>query len=185
MLSTLAFGVAMAASPSTEAAPSRIDEIPLVQLDGTPLPAATIRGKAVLVVNVASFCGYTGQYSALQELTDARTDDGLVVVGVPCNQFGAQEPGSSEEIASFCKDRFGVTFPLLEKQDVNGPKRSPLYDFLVGSQPDIRWNFEKFVVGRDGTIVERFGSGTTPDSDELRAAIDLALKREPTRPTSP
>ena len=173
MLSTLAFGVAMAASPSTEAAPSRIDEIPLVQLDGTPLPAAKIRGKAVLVVNVASFCGYTGQYSALQELTDARAEDGIVVVGVPCNQFGAQEPGSSEEIASFCKDRFGVTFPLLEKQDVNGAGRSPLYTYLIDQAGggDIEWNFGKFVVGGDGRVVARFAPTVGPRDARVMTAL--------------
>ena len=181
MLPFLSLGVAMAA-PSTSAAPARLDRVPLVQLDGTPLPADNIKGKAVLVVNVASYCGYTGQYDALQALSQSRASDGLVVVGVPCNQFGGQEPGTQAEIASFCKDRFGVTFPLLEKQSVNGPDRSPLYQFLVGDGSDVRWNFEKFVVGRDGKVVERFGSGTTPDAPELARAIDTALARLPDAP---
>jgi len=180
VLPFLSLGVAMAAPPSE--APARLDLVSLVQLDGTPLPGDTIKGKAVLVVNVASYCGYTGQYDALQALSEARASDGLIVVGVPCNQFGGQEPGTEAEIASFCRDRFGVTFPLLEKQAVNGPDRSPLYRFLVGGGADVRWNFEKFVVGRDGQVVERFGSSTTPDSPELARAIATALTRLPDTP---
>jgi glutathione peroxidase len=174
MFATMLLGAALAAPPA-----ARLPDIPLVRLDGTPLPAETVSGKAVLIVNVASFCGYTGQYEGLQALADARAGDGLVVLGVPCNQFGGQEPGSPEEIASFCAQNYGVTFPILEKQDVNGPDRSALYRFLVGGDEDVRWNFEKFVVGRDGRFVDRFGSGTTPDSAALKGAIDLALQRKP------
>lgn len=153
----------------------------LVQLDGTPLPASMLRGKAVLFVNVASRCGFTPQYEGLQALWKQRRDEGLVIVGVPCNQFGSQEPGSSEEIAQFCKMNYGVDFPLLQKQEVNGPGRSALYQWLVGSDAgggkDIGWNFEKFVVDRDGKVVARFGSRTRPDSPELAKAIDKALGR--------
>ena len=124
---------------------------------------------------MASACGYTRQYEGLQSLYEARKGDGLVVVGVPCNQFGAQEPGSPEEIATFCKKNFGVTFPLLAKQEVNGSGRSPLYKALVGSGGDIKWNFEKFVVGPDGVVVGRFGSSVKPNSPELKTAIDTAL----------
>lgn len=184
MLPTLLLGAAIAAPAASDPAatpplPPRLDEIALTQLDGTPLPAETLRGKAVLVVNVASFCGHTSQYEGLQALSTARAADGLVVVGVPCNQFGGQEPGTPTEIATFCRQDRGVTFPLLEKQDVNGPGRSPLYRLLVGGDEDVRWNFEKFVVGRDGRVVARFGSGTAPDSAALAGAIDLALARPP------
>ena len=151
----------------------------LTALDGSLLPANHLDGKVVLFVNVASKCGFTGQYEGLQALYEAKKDSGLVIVGVPCNQFGGQEPGSPTEIASFCKMNYGVDFPLLEKQDVNGPKRSALYSFLVGSEAggdkNVRWNFEKFLVGRDGQVRHRWGSGTTPDDAELLAQIDAAL----------
>ncbi|MCP4808070.1 MAG: glutathione peroxidase [Proteobacteria bacterium] len=153
----------------------------LTQLDGTPLPAEVLEGRVVLFVNVASKCGFTPQYTGLQSLFEEYEDRGLVLVGVPCNQFGKQEPGSSEEIASFCSLNYGVEFPLLEKQDVNGPDRSPLYDRLidsdVGGGAKVQWNFEKFLVGRDGTVRNRFGSRTAPEDAELRAAIEAALVR--------
>ncbi len=152
-----------------------------IALDGTPLPPETLAGKAVLFVNVASRCGFTPQYAGLQALHDAHKDEGLVVVGVPCNQFGAQEPGSAEEIATFCERNYGVTFPILEKQAVNGPKRSPLYASLVGSPAggggDIKWNFEKFLVGRDGQVRARFGSDATPQGEAITAAVVDALKK--------
>ncbi|MCO4772349.1 MAG: glutathione peroxidase [Deltaproteobacteria bacterium] len=152
----------------------------LTALDGTSVDKASLEGKAVLFVNVASKCGYTGQYEGLQALYEAKKDEGLVIVGVPCNQFGGQEPGSKEEIATFCERNYGVTFPLLEKQDVNGKKRSALYKYLVGSEAggnkDVRWNFEKFLVAKDGTVAGRFSSSVTPDSDELGAAIAAALQ---------
>ena len=151
----------------------------LTSLDGTELPADTLKGKVVLFVNVASRCGYTRQYDGLQKLYEAKKSDGLVVVGVPCNQFGSQEPGSPQEIAKFCKMNYGVEFPLLEKQEVNGAKRSPLYAYLVGSDAgagrDIGWNFEKFLVGRDGAVLKRWASGTGPSDADLVAQIDAAL----------
>lgn len=147
----------------------------LVALDGDPLPAGTLDGKLTLFVNVASRCGYTPQYDGLQQLWSDYKARGLVVVGVPSNQFGAQEPGTAEEIQSFCRINYGVDFPLLAKQDVNGPGRSALYAKLIGTGPDIRWNFEKILVGKDGTVIGRFKSGVTPESAELRGAIDAAL----------
>ena len=158
---------------------SVLADLDLVALDGAPLPASALAGKAVLFVNVASRCGFTPQYAGLQRLHDELAAQGLVVVGVPCNQFGAQEPGSPDEIASFCSLTYGVTFPLLAKQDVNGPFRSALYARLVGSPvgagADVRWNFEKFVVDRAGQVVARFGSRTAPDDAALRDAITRAL----------
>ena len=175
-LLTLALSSVSAAppAPSTEVPMSELSALTLVRLDGTPLPAAELAGKVVLFVNVASKCGYTPQYDGLEKLWASRKDRGLVIVGVPCNQFGGQEPGAPEEIATFCKLNYGVTFPVLEKQDVNGAGRSALYGWLVGSPTgagaDVKWNFEKFLVGR-----ARFGSKVTPESAELVAAVDRAL----------
>ncbi len=176
VLLLLALGGCTSSHSSTPASPAgELNTAPLTQLDGTPLPADTLDGKVVLFVNVASSCGYTPQYEGLQALYEAHRDDGLVVVGVPCNQFGGQEPGTAESIATFCKTNYGVTFPLLEKQAVNGSERSALYQQLVGDGDDVRWNFEKFIVGRDGAVQARFPSGTQPDSGELRAVIEQAL----------
>jgi hydroperoxy fatty acid reductase len=147
----------------------------LATLDGTPLSAEVIANKVILFVNVASQCGLTPQYSGLVALDKAYGDRGFVVIGVPCNQFGAQEPGSPDEIKAFAQSKYDVEFPLLEKQDVNGPNRSPLYQFLVGEGEDISWNFGKFVVGRDGQVVARFDPKTAPDDAALKAAIEKAL----------
>lgn len=147
----------------------------LTTLDGTPLSSDVIDNKVVLFVNVASACGLTPQYSSLVELDKAYGSKGLVVVGVPCNQFGAQEPGTADEIKDFTKTKYDVEFTLLEKQDVNGASRSPLYQFLIGEGEDIAWNFGKFVVGRDGEVVARFEPQTAPDAPELKEAIEKAL----------
>jgi glutathione peroxidase len=135
----------------------------------------------MLVVNVASRCGLTPQYAGLQALHEEYAGRGLVVLGVPCNQFAGQEPGSADEISDFCQVNYGVTFPLTEKVDVNGPDRHPLYAALVdtpdadGHHGDIRWNFEKFLVAPDGTVAARFAPTVEPDSAELRAAIEKVL----------
>jgi len=149
----------------------------LTALDGSELDPSKLRDKVVLVVNVASKCGFTSQYEGLQTLQDTYQDRGFTVLGVPCNQFLGQEPGSPEEIASFCKQNYGVTFPLLEKQAVNGPNRTPLYTHLVGSEVNggrsIKWNFTKFLVGSDGEVIARYGATTGPS--EITAAIRKAL----------
>ena len=140
-----------------------------------------VANKVVLVVNVASKCGLTPQYTGLETLHNEFAGQGFSVVGVPCNQFGAQEPGSAEEITTFCSTTYGVTFPLTEKVDVNGSARHALYEKLTpvqdgeGHSGDIRWNFEKFLVGKDGTTVVRFGPMVAPDDAVLRAAITKAL----------
>jgi len=156
-----------------------LDQLNLVALNGKPLASAATQEKVALVVNVASRCGYTRQYEGLQKLYDTYQDRGFVILGVPCNQFGSQEPGSPEEIAQFCKRNFGVTFPMLSKQEVNGTNRSALYRHLVaspmGKNKDIRWNFEKFLVGRDGKVIGRFPSSTSPDDSKLLKAIEAAL----------
>jgi len=162
-----------------EGGPTSIEQIALVRLDGTPLPNADLAGKVVLFVNVASRCGLTPQYEGLVDLYHRYRDRGLVVVGAPCNQFLGQEPGGAAEIAQFCSATYGVDFPLLEKQDVNGAKRSPLYQWLIGSAAgggsDIAWNFEKFLVGRDGAVRKRFSPKVTPESPEVVDAVEAAF----------
>ncbi|MEQ1572196.1 MAG: glutathione peroxidase [Myxococcota bacterium] len=173
------FPFLVGAALAQEVSVNPLSSLPLTRLDGTPMPASELVGKAVLFVNVASKCGYTPQYDGLQELYTAKKDQGLVIVGVPCNQFGAQEPGTKEEIAEFCRLNYGVTFPLLEKQDVNGANRSPLYRWLVASEPganaDVKWNFEKYLVDRSGKVVGHYSSKVAPSAGELGRAIDAAL----------
>jgi len=150
-------------------------------LDGQPNALANAAGKVTLVVNVASKCGLTPQYEQLEALQKQYSAQGFTVVGVPCNQFMGQEPGTSEEIASFCSTTYGVTFPLTEKIDVNGDARHALYSALTpvadaeGVDGDIRWNFEKFLVNRDGAVVARFHPKTAPDAPEVISAIESAL----------
>jgi glutathione peroxidase len=140
-----------------------------------------VAGKVVLVVNVASKCGLTPQYTGLEALHKEFASRGFSVLGVPCNQFGAQEPGSAQEITTFCSTNYGVTFPMTEKVEVNGSGRHALYDMLTstadaeGHTGDIRWNFEKFLVGKNGEIVARFSPMVTPDDVALRSAITTAL----------
>ena len=153
----------------------------IARLDGTPNALAAAEGKVTLVVNVASKCGLTPQYEGLEALQKKYSDRGFTVVGVPCNQFMGQEPGSPEEIATFCSSTYGVTFPLTEKVDVNGENRHPLYAQLTpiadaeGADGDIRWNFEKFLVGRDGNVIARFSPRVVPDDAALVTAIESAL----------
>jgi glutathione peroxidase len=154
--------------------------IDLRSLEGDPCSLEDYRGEALLIVNVASKCGLTPQYSELQALHDKYSARGFAVMGFPCNQFGAQEPGSADEIREFCSARYGVTFPLFEKLSVNGPDRHPLYVLLTavaddsGKAGDIEWNFEKFLVGRDGAV-RRFRPKTKPSDPALEQAIEAAL----------
>ena len=158
-----------------------IHQIPLQRLSGEDATLAEHSGKALLIVNVASKCGLTPQYTGLEELHERLAGRGFSVLGFPCNQFGGQEPGSAEEIAEFCSVSYGVTFPLYAKIEVNGPGRHPLYDELTavadekGEAGDILWNFEKFLVSPDGEIVGRFRPRTTPEDPTLLAAIEDIL----------
>ncbi|MED5810805.1 glutathione peroxidase [Mycolicibacterium sp. 050232] len=158
-----------------------LNDIPLTTLDGKPTTLAELASGAVLVVNVASRCGLTPQYTALEKLAQDYAARGLTVVGVPCNQFMGQEPGSAEEIQEFCSTTYGVTFPLLAKTDVNGADRHPLYAELTqaadaaGEAGDIQWNFEKFLLGPGGTVVNRFRPRTEPDAPEVIEAIEAVL----------
>lgn len=158
-----------------------LNEIPLTTLDGKATTLGELSSRATLVVNVASKCGLTPQYSALEKLAKDYADRGLTVVGVPCNQFMGQEPGSAEEIQSFCSTTYGVTFPLLAKSDVNGDDRHPLYTELTkaadaeGQAGDIQWNFEKFLIAPGGEVVNRFRPRTEPDAAEVITAIEALL----------
>lgn len=158
-----------------------ITPAPISALDGSPLDLKQFDGKATLIVNVASKCGLTPQYAGLEELYKRYKDRGFSVLGVPCNQFAGQEPGSPEEIATFCSTTYGVTFPLTEKVDVNGPDRHPLYAELTqtadgqGEAGEVKWNFEKFLVSPDGKVVARFRPQVAPDSPELLSAIESVL----------
>ena len=153
----------------------------LAALDGTPDVLANEKGKVTLLVNVASKCGLTPQYEQLEQLEEKYQGQGFDVIGIPCNQFGEQEPGSPEEIKTFCSTTYGVTFPMTEKVDVNGDDRHPLYQQLVevadgdGHSGDIRWNFEKFVIGPSGEVVARFNPTVEPVSDEVVSTIEKAL----------
>ena len=156
-------------------------DIPIGALQGGPADLAQYRDKALLIVNVASQCGLTPQYAGLQKLAQAYHERGLVVLGVPCNQFGGQEPGTAGEIAEFCDVNYAITFPMTEKVDVNGPDRHPLYQLLTatadaeGNAGDVTWNFEKFLVDAAGTVVARFRPGTQPDAPELVGALQQTL----------
>ena len=163
------------------------EDLDLVSLDGQPFDTAQLKGKVALFVNVASKCGYTSQYDGLQALWTRLKDRGLVVVGVPSNQFGGQEPGGPEEIACFCRMNYGVDFPLLEKQDVRGDDKSSLYSYLVSSPladgDEVSWNFEKFLVGSDGSVLGRYRSRTSPEDSALVEDIEAALKTLSTEPS--
>ncbi|MFD7283232.1 glutathione peroxidase [Streptomyces sp. NPDC059862] len=156
-------------------------DVEIGALQGGSAGLSQYAGKAVLVVNVASKCGLTPQYTGLEKLQEQYADRGFTVLGVPCNQFLGQEPGTAEEIAEFCSATYGVTFPMTEKVEVNGDGRHPLYDRLVGfadaegHSGDIRWNFEKFLIGRDGTVVARFSPQTEPEAAEVVAAVEAQL----------
>jgi glutathione peroxidase len=158
-----------------------LHDLEINALDGEQKRLGDYKGKALLVVNVASQCGLTPQYAGLQQLYDAYAERGLEVLAFPCNQFGSQEPGTADEIKTFCESSFGVTFPLFEKIDVNGPSRHPLYAVLTqvsdakGHDGDIRWNFEKFLISPEGEIVARFSPIVTPEAPELIEAIEGQL----------
>jgi glutathione peroxidase len=160
-------------------AAENIYDIPLKDIDGKTNSLKAYQGKVLLVVNVASKCGYTPQYAALEALQQKYKDKGLTVLGFPCNQFGGQEPGTNEQIKQFCSSKYQVTFPLFDKIEVNGPGRHPLYTALAGKDSpfpgNIRWNFSKFLIGRNGKLLKRFESGVKPDSEEMVAAVEAAL----------
>ena len=156
-------------------------DVPINSLDGEAGVLAGQKGKVTLLVNVASFCGLTPQYEGLENLYERYGAQGFSVIGIPCNQFGAQEPGTPDEIKTFCSTNYGVTFPMTEKIEVNGDGRHPLYRALTpfkdaeGRDGDIQWNFEKFLVGRDGNVIARFSPIVLPEAPEVVDSIEKAL----------
>ena len=156
-------------------------DLSLSALDGSAMDLSEFKGRAALVVNVASKCGLTPQYEGLERLHERFSRQGFSVIGVPCNQFGAQEPGTPDEIATFCSTTYGVTFPMTEKVEVNGPGRHPLYRTLTevedaeGNAGDIQWNFEKFLVSPEGEVVARFRPLVDPEAEELVTAVEKVL----------
>jgi len=169
----------MAAATSSFAADT-LHDIKVQDIDGKELDLATLKGKAVLLVNVASQCGYTSQYENLQRLHEQFAEQGLVVLGVPANNYGGQEPGSDADIKAFCTGDYGVTFPMLAKVSADGADQAPLFKYLTAAENAdftgrISWNFEKFLVGKDGKLVRRFKSSAEPDGDEVVAAVKAAL----------
>ena len=176
----LLFGLLLVMATSLFAG-SGIHGFTLNSIDGKPAPLADYKGKVVLLVNVASQCGYTPQYSALEAIYEKYKDQGFVILGFPANNFGAQEPGTNEEIKTFCTRKYSVTFPMYSKISVKGADQTPLYAYLTretgaGIAGEIQWNFTKFLVDRDGKVVQRFEPAVTPDSKEVTAAIEKQLK---------
>jgi len=159
-------------------AASSIHEFNMNSIDGKPAPLSAYKGKVVLVVNVASRCGYTPQYTGLEALYKKYKDQGLVIVGFPANNFGAQEPGTNEEIKTFCSSKYSVTFPMYSKISVAGNDKAPLYEYLTSTGGgEVKWNFTKFLIGPDGKVIQRFESKVTPESPELVSAVEKAVKR--------
>ena len=165
---------------SSSLAAKSIYEHKLVDVDGKETSLEEYKGKVLLIVNVASRCGFTRQYKGLQELYREFEEQGLVVCGFPCNQFGGQEPENEKEIKAFCSSKYGVSFPMFSKISVNGPQRHPLYETLIGNASEtkgaVKWNFTKILVSRNGKPIARFGSLTFPSSGKLRKAIEKALE---------
>lgn len=175
---TVALGTLMTAG----AAASSVYDFTLPSIDGDPTPLSNYKGKVVLLVNVASRCGFTPQYSALESLYEKYKDQGFVILGFPANNFGAQEPGTNAEIKTFCSTKYNVTFPMFSKVSVKGDDTTPLYQYLTQrANPavagDIKWNFTKFLVDRNGQVVQRFESPVKPDSPEMVGAVEKLLKQ--------
>lgn len=184
LIGFVVLGAGLAVPPAAEKEDAKVTgplNFTLKGIDGKDVDLSQYKGKVVLLVNVASECGYTPQYKGLQELQDKFAKDGLVVIGVPSNEFGQQEPGSNAEILKFCQTNYKVTFPLLAKVVVKGDGQAPLYRYLTSKESnpkfagDVGWNFEKFLIGRDGKVVGRFKSGVEPTSDELVSGVRAAL----------
>ncbi|MDB6123025.1 MAG: Peroxiredoxin [Pedosphaera sp.] len=175
ILVALLFVQIVSAEPKSPA----LYDIPLKDIDGKDTSLKAYKGKVLLVVNVASKCGFTPQYESLEAIQKKYQDKGFTVLGFPCNDFGAQEPGSAEEIKKFCSSKYDVTFPMFEKLHVKGDEQHPLYAALSGKDSpfpgDVKWNFGKFLIGKDGKILQRFDSKVKPNSPELTSAIEAAL----------
>jgi len=179
MKALMCFAVISCVQMLSAGAADSIYDVPLKDIDGNSTTLKPYEGKVLLIVNVASRCGYTPQYAALEALYSKYKGQGLVVLGFPCNQFNGQEPGTDAEIKQFCSSKYGVTFPLFDKIEVNGDNRHPLYVLLAGKNSpvagNIHWNFTKFLIDRHGDILKRFESKVKPDSAEVTAAVEAAL----------
>ena len=178
---TYLLGVMILVMSASLFAAGSIYDFTLNSIDGKPMPLADFKGKVILVVNVASRCGFTPQYSALESIYEKYKDQGFVILGFPANNFGSQEPGTNAEIKKFCSAKYSVTFPMYAKVSVKGDDQTPLYKYLTESANpsvagEIKWNFTKFLVGRDGRVIQRFEPETTPDSAQVTSAIEKALK---------
>src|SRR6202162_3112038 len=176
----LLLGLVILMATSTFAA-SNLYNFTLPNIDGKPMPLADFKGKVILMVNVASQCGYTPQYSALESIYEKYRDQGFVILGFPANNFGSQEPGTNAEIKKFCSAKYNVAFPMYAKVSVKGDDQTPLYKYLTESANpayagEIKWNFTKFLVDRNGHVIQRFEPDTTPDSPQVTSAIEQALK---------
>jgi len=168
--------------PLAEAGTKRATDFELVAIDGEPLPMKAFAGQVVLLVNTASFCGYTPQYDGLQKLQTSYAPKGFTVIGVPSGNFLGQEYGSNKEISGFCKTKFGIKFPLAEKSDVVGARALPIYRWaaaMLGADNTPKWNFHKYLIGRDGRLITAFGSKIAPDDPAVRSAIEAALRSAP------
>jgi len=158
-----------------------IKQVTVKDIDGKSVKLSDYKGKALLIVNVASYCGFTKQYSGLEQIYKQYKDKGFEILAFPCNQFGEQEPGTNEEIKNFCSSKFDVSFKLFDKIDVNGSNKSPLYSILTDNEitgkSDIKWNFEKFLIDRDGNIVARYASKVEPTDKEIISAIEKELNK--------
>jgi glutathione peroxidase len=164
-------------------AASSVYDFTLPSIDGTPAPLANYKGKVILLVNVASRCGFTPQYTALESIYEKYKDQGFVILGFPANNFGGQEPGTNAEIKTFCQTKYSVSFPIYAKVSVKGDDQTPLYQYLTTTANptlagEIKWNFTKFLVSRDGKVVQRFESPVKPDSPEVTSAIEAQLKQK-------
>jgi glutathione peroxidase len=183
MKSLLVFALAWGAFAGVTRAAAPLYDVVLKDIDGKTVKLDAYQGKVLLIVNVASECGYTSQYEGLQSLFTKYQKRGFAVLGIPCNQFGGQEPGTAAEIKTFCSSKFHVTFPLFDKIEIKGPNRHPLYTVLAGKGSpvagDVKWNFAKFLVGRDGVVLARFDSEVEPDAPELLQAVEKALGAKP------
>src|ERR1700729_3021014 len=180
MIAPLVFGLLFCAA-AVIAGGKSIYDFTLNSIDGQPTSLASYKGKVVMLVNVASRCGFTPQYTALESTYEKFKDKGFVIVGIPANNFGGQEPGTNAEIKTFCSTKYNVTFPMMSKISVKGDDKAPLYQFLTDKSAnpqtggDIQWNFTKFLIGSDGQVLARFEPDVTPDSPQVTAAIEKAL----------
>lgn len=179
----LAFALVLCMAGSVLAAATSVYNFTLKSIDGKPVSLSEYHGKVLMLVNVASKCGFTPQYAGLESLYEKYKDRGLVIVGIPANNFGGQEPGTNEEIKKFCSTKYNVSFPMMAKVSVKGDDKTPLYTFLTDKTTDpkfagdIQWNFTKFLFDRNGTLIARFEPKVTPDSPEVTAAVESALKQ--------